>query len=311
MTASRPSSQSHAATKVTGCMSSGFPHSGASASPVSDRDSAPVTYSVPDKGSSSPVSVPSRKYFPISFVSVISSLPSSFDFFRARRRCGSDLFPPRRKQRGPDTESGAFRSPKRAKHLFEKGQSKFRRMRKPGNRRTARAKIRLILEFVRNKRMVSVPGAHLIPVSAISRRAPRRLNIFMLVRRHGLIGQLPADPVGLFGKNATFALGTGAVRRQRSAQRRTDHDNIRSPFIHVHTTSDMRPPAPRSCRANSLPRENVSFAGAAGAKAPPNRRRRHRKSSVHTVARDTPFPSLRQADPTILRQSGGFAAKFR
>jgi hypothetical protein len=71
-----PSTWSTAKQTDTACMVAGRAWSGALGSPVSARDSKPVTYSVPVSGSSSPVSVASSTY---RAVMVVSPPPSRCD----------------------------------------------------------------------------------------------------------------------------------------------------------------------------------------------------------------------------------------
>ncbi len=64
-----PSTWSTAKQTETACMFIGWASAGALGSPVTSRDSKPVTYSVPVSGSSSPLSVASMTYRPVTVIS--------------------------------------------------------------------------------------------------------------------------------------------------------------------------------------------------------------------------------------------------
>src|SRR5579875_3047848 len=112
---------------------------------------------------------------------------------------------------------------KGGEHLVQNGQGDARFMAQARDQSVAGVEMRRFARLGRQRIMPSVIGANPVTEAAIGARTAERFDPGMFVRGHGLLRQLPADPIGFFGEQDR---ATGAGRCQgRGAATHTSADN--------------------------------------------------------------------------------------
>jgi hypothetical protein len=96
--------------------------------------------------------------------------------------------------------------------------------------------------------MVAVVAPHAVAKPAITRGAAELLDPRVLIGRHGLAGELPADPIGFFGQYDAVAEAGGAHGRGAAARAAAHNKNVAGGFVHG-TETDFAATGFSSCRA--------------------------------------------------------------
>ena len=88
-------------------------------------------------------------------------------------------------------------------------------------------------EQIGGRRIRAVRVAHRFSVGQITLRGTLGFNPAVLVRGHGLTGQLPSDPAGLLTEIDVQSVRAGGTRRLNPAKTAADDGNIKTTCHHV------------------------------------------------------------------------------
>jgi hypothetical protein len=198
---------------VNACMFSGSASGGACSSPVSRRDSKPVTYSVRVSGRSAPVSVASAGETAHRDASHPVSLDVGVDGTMAEQH---DELPARHVGR---------------EHRLQHGQRHARFMRETRHRSVAGVEVDDGAGLFGQRVVTPVVLPDGESILAIGLSTAERLDPRMFVGRHGLGRDLAADPVGLFGEDDAGAVPERRDRRGNSAKPTADDGDVRPAFL--------------------------------------------------------------------------------
>ena len=242
--------------------------SAACGSPVCARDSAPVTCSAPASGSSSPVSLASTNQS-ASTVRSPSGPRSVTAPIRSPSVCGGD-----RRVLAQDLDPGRLdeRVDHRERHA--------RLAREPAHGRGARVEVGPRAGGGGQRRVRAVVGADRLAQRPVAGGAAELLDPRVLVERHGLARQLPAEPVGRLAEHhARAALRRGHGGRDAAEPAADDEDvrpQIDDPEKKKNQTSNA------SAAISTVPTSTTSSAEI----------RCRRRWSLHALAAEAAQPRL-------------------
>ena len=128
--------------------------------------------------------------------------------------------------KNPDAACGDMRR----EHFPQRGQRRPRLVAQFRNAAVAGVQIRDRLGRLRERIVAAIVVADAIAEFAVALRAAAFLDPRVLVRRHGLRRELPADPIVLFGEDHLQAVAGGGERAGDAAQAAPDDRDLRMKF---------------------------------------------------------------------------------
>ena len=126
----------------------------------------------------------------------------------------------------------------RREHLVQRRQSHARFVAELRNAPTAGIQIRPAARLGREREIALVVIADAGAQIEIAPRAAEGFDPGVFIRRHGLRGELPADPIGFLRQNDLQPIPCGRERGGATAQATTDDDQIRAEFLRARSPGD-------------------------------------------------------------------------
>ncbi len=126
---------------------------------------------------------------------------------------------------------------KRRQHFIEDGE-RDRRLMGERHGRVAEAEIPAMPGRIRHRVVAAIVVANAIAIVPIGSRAAIGLDVGVFVERHGLLGDLPSDPVGLFGENDTEAVAGRGEGCRDAAHPAADDGNVGLGFSAARSRGD-------------------------------------------------------------------------
>ena len=128
-------------------------------------------------------------------------------------------------------------------HRLEHGERDARLVPEPGDEAGARIEVRETAGGVGERGVLAVVGADAVAQRAVARGAAVRLDPGVLVGRHRLAGELPADPVGRLAQHDVEPAAGRGDRRRDPAEAAAGDQDVRAPLDQSRALR-ARPPLP-------------------------------------------------------------------